>query len=148
MLSQKNLFQIDPDVHYLNGAYMSPMLKRTEEIGIESIKRKRNPFSIKVDDFFTDAEKVRVNFAKLINAKLSTQIAIIPSVSYGIKTAVNNIPLSNKTTAIAVSEEFPSDYYTIADWCTTHSKKLDIITAPSDRTNRGKNWSIKNFRGY
>ena len=31
MNCQSNKFQLDPEVHYLNGAYMSPLLKSSED---------------------------------------------------------------------------------------------------------------------
>ena len=59
MVSQKHLFQLPDDIHYLNCAYMSPLLAGVEEAGIKGLRNKRNPANIKPDDFFSETETVR-----------------------------------------------------------------------------------------
>ena len=140
MQHQKHLFQLPSDIHYLNAAYMSPLLKSVEEAGITGIQRKRNPTTIAPADFFAEAEQVRLNFSKIIHCKPG-QVAIIPSASYGLKAAVNNIPVHNGDHAIVVSEEFPSDYYAIRSWCKEQNKQLKTIQAPDTLTNRGETWN-------
>ena len=86
---QKDKFSLDERAVYLNCAYMSPILKSVEKAGISAMQRARNPFTVKPADFFSDAEKLRSAFARLINASDPGQIALIPSVSYGIGTVAN-----------------------------------------------------------
>ena len=140
MNDQKHLFQLPDDIHYLNGAYMSPLLKSVEQAGIEGIMRKRNPMTIKADDFFDDSDKVRALFAKLVNCN-AQQTAIIPSASYGITSAVKNIPVNNGSTALLVSEEFPSAFYALKKWCSVNNKKLKAINAPGSREKRAEEWN-------
>ena len=140
MTSQKNLFQLPDDIHYLNGAYMSPLLRSVEEAGITAIGRKRNPFLIKPEDFFNEPELVKKKFASLINGK-AEQVAIIPSASYGLKSATINIPVNGGTHAITVADEFPSGYYSISEWCNANKKELKIIKPPDTNENRGKQWN-------
>jgi selenocysteine lyase/cysteine desulfurase len=140
MLSQKHLFDLPDDIHYLNCAYMSPLMKRVQEAGVTGIQRKANPTQILPADFFNTANEVREKFAQIINGN-ANQIAIIPAVSYGVQNAVNNLPLNNGNHAITVGDEFPSDYYAIESWCKQHSKQLRIIAAPNTITNRGKIWN-------
>lgn len=140
--SQKHLFQLPDDIVYLNCAYMSPLLKSVEEAGIKGIFRKRNPSSIKPDDFFNEAEEIRLKLANIINAS-PQQIAIIPSASYGLKSVINNLPVNNGKHAITVAEEFPSDYYTILNWCKKNDKELKVISPPNYPGDRGKNWNAK-----
>ncbi len=143
MLShQKHLFQLPEDIVYLNCAYMSPLLKSVEEAGIKGILRKRNPSSIKPDDFFNEAEEIRLKLGSLINAA-PQQIAIIPSSSYGLKSVVNNLPVNNGKHAITVADEFPSGYYTILNWCKKNDKELKVILPPPYADDRGKNWNDK-----
>jgi selenocysteine lyase/cysteine desulfurase len=143
MLStQKHLFQLPDDIVYLNCAYMSPLLKSVEEAGIKGIFRKRNPASIKSEDFFNEAEEIRLKLGSIINAA-PQQIAIIPSASYGLKSVVNNLPLNNGKYAITVAEEFPSDYYTILAWCKKNDKELKVISPPNSLSERGKKWNDK-----
>jgi selenocysteine lyase/cysteine desulfurase len=140
--SQKHLFQLPGDIVYLNGAYMSPLLKSVEEAGIKGISRKRDPSSITSDDFFNEAEKTRVKLGSLINAA-PQQIALIPSCSYGLKSVVNNLPVNNGKYAITVAEEFPSDYYTILNWCKKNDKELKVISPPNSLQGRGRIWNDK-----
>jgi selenocysteine lyase/cysteine desulfurase len=140
MKNQKNLFQLPEDIHYLNGAYMSPLLRSVEEIGIEALIRKRNPTSIQPKDFFENAEVLKSNFGKLVNCP-ANQVAIIPAASYGLSTAVNNLPKDNGNTALVVSEEFPSGYYAIEKWCRDNHKSLQTIKAPETLEKRGERWN-------
>lgn len=140
MKNQKHLFQLPTDIHYLNGAYMSPLLRSVEEIGIEALIRKRNPTGIQPKDFFGNAEILKSNFGKLVNCP-AKQVAIIPSASYGLSTAVNNLPKDNGNTALVVSEEFPSGYYAIEKWCRDNHKSLQTIKAQETLEKRGKRWN-------
>ena len=91
MKCQKQLFQLPEGVHYLNCAYMSPLLKSVEEKAIEGMQRKRNPISIKPADFFTGVVGVREKFAAMVGAE-AAQIAVMPAVSYGMNSVIRNIP--------------------------------------------------------
>lgn len=138
--NQKHLFQLPEDIHYLNGAYMSPLLRSVEEIGIQALIQKRNPTSIQSKDFFETGEKVKANFGKLVNCP-AQQVAIISAASYGLTTAINNLPLDNGKTALVVSDEFPSGYYAIEKWCLDHDKQLKTIPAPEFKQGRGEIWN-------
>lgn len=136
---QKHLFNLDPSIHYLNCGYMSPLLKSVEEVGIESIKSKRNPFHITPENFFTDSDLLREEFRKLIRAERSDQIAIIPSASYGLSTVAKNVKLNPGDEIIVLEEQFPSNYYTWERIANDNGAKLIIVSAP-DSNARGKDW--------
>ena len=140
LLNQKHLFQLPDDISYLNCAYISPLPRSVEEAGILGMIRKRNPASIKPEHYFDEAEVIRKNLGKVINAA-PQQIAITPSASYGLKAVVNNLPVTNGKHAITVSAEFPSGYYTISNWCKQNNKELKIISAPENLIDRGKKWN-------
>ena len=140
MHSQKHLFDLPADIHYLNCAYMSPLMKQVQDAGVTGIKRKSNPTQIVPADFFATASEVRQKFAHIVHCK-AEQVAIIPAASYGIQNAVNNLPTNNGNHAITVGDEFPSDYYAIESWCKLHNKTLRIIAAPETATNKGKLWN-------
>ncbi len=142
LFCQKDLFQLEPGVHYLNGAYMSPQLKSVESAGILGIQRKNNPQSITQEDFFVSTENIKRKFGSLINA-LPERVAIIPSVSYGMANAVQNLPLNNGNEAIIIGEEFPSDYYALTDWCKSHGKSLKTIPMPDNPENRASEWNTQ-----
>jgi selenocysteine lyase/cysteine desulfurase len=139
MDNQKKLFQLDQGVHYLNCAYMSPLLKSVEEAGIKGMQGKRNPFTIKTNDFFETAEITKKNIGLLINAN-PENIALIPSASYGLASAVTNLPLNNGTKAIVIENEFPSGYDTIKKWCDNHNKTFTIVAEPISNA-KGRDWN-------
>jgi len=138
MKNQKHLFNLPEDIHYLNCAYMSPLLSSVEEAGMKGILGMRNPSRISSVDFFSQQELVKEKFGQLIHGK-SSQVAIIPSVSYGLKSAISNIPINNGNQAITIWDEFPSDYLTLSEWCRENHKELKVIQAPSSGLGRGKN---------
>lgn len=138
--SQRSKFSLPPGNVYLNCAYMSPMLKSVEKKGFEGIRGKRNPSIISQDDFFKNSDRVRKEFAKLINGQ-PDRMALVPSVSYGMANVVNNIRLSSSDNIIVAAEQFPSNYY---PWHRVHQDtgaKLKVIAPPGDLKNRGKVWN-------
>jgi len=140
MHSQRHLFDLPEDVHYLNGAYMSPLMKPVQEAGMAGIKRKANPSALFAADYFKEAVVAKELFGRIVQCN-PKQVAIIPSASYGIKAAVNNVPAGNGTHAITVSEEFPSGYYSVKEWCKKNGKTLKVVSAPASTFNRGKLWN-------
>lgn len=140
MNCQKPLFQIPEGIHYLNCAYMSPLLKSVEEAGVLAMQLKRNPIHISPNDFFTGADRLRENFGKLVNCA-AKQVAVIPSASYGLSTAVQNLPKSNGSKAIVVADEFPSGFYSIEKWCRKNGKQLITVRPPKENESRGMNWN-------
>ncbi|WP_296620269.1 aminotransferase class V-fold PLP-dependent enzyme [Marivirga sp.] len=142
MENQKHLFNLKEDIHYLNGAYMSPNLKAVEQAGIEGIIRKTDPTSIKEKDFFEPAEEVKSLFGKLINAS-PKQIALIPSASYGLMNAIKNVPIKKGQHAITVNEEFPSDHLTLRKFCQENDAELKVIKPPKTIIGRTQEWTQK-----
>jgi selenocysteine lyase/cysteine desulfurase len=139
---QRQLFQLPDDISYLNGAYMSPLLKSVEDAGVIGMRRKRNPSSIKPEDFFREATAICIKLGQLVNGHAS-QIALVPSASYGLKTAINNLPVNSGKYALTVTDEFPSGYYTISNWCKKNNKELKIISPPDTREQRAMKWNEK-----
>ena len=142
MKPQKDLFQLPDDVHYLNCGYMSPLLKSVEAAGIAGMQRKRIPSGILTEDYFNDSIKLRQLFGQLVNCS-ADQVAVIPSTSYGLQNALNNIPAGKGKFAVTVSDEFPSDFYSIGKWCSNNNKELKIIDSGKTVAGRAKNWNDK-----
>ena len=142
MNCQKHLFQLPEGIHYLNCAYMSPLLKSVEERGIEGMRLKRNPLSIKPVDFFTGAVSVRQKFGQMVGCN-PAQVALMPSVSYGMNSVIRNIPCGKGQHALTLSEEFPSCYYTAQRWCSDHGTDLRVIARNDDIPRKGKEWNTR-----
>jgi selenocysteine lyase/cysteine desulfurase len=133
LTNQKENFSLDPQITYLNGAYMSPQLNVVEEVGIAALKRKSQPYAIKQDDFFTDTLRLKKAFANLIVAR-PLDCSIIPSVSYGMATVAKNLPLSpTKNQIIVVGEQFPSNVYAWLGLEKEGKAKVHIVSPPQDR---------------
>lgn len=148
MLSNRQKdFSLPKSITYLNGAYMSPMLKSVEKVGAEALLKKRNPTLISPEDFFTDSEKLRKEFAALINCKDSKRIAIIPSVSYGMANVVKNFPLERGGQVLVAAEQFPSNYYPWKSLCDERGGEVKIIAPPQTRLERGKIWNERILEG-
>lgn len=141
MLSnQRSKFSLPTTGIYLNGAYMSPLLKSVEKAGIKGMLRKRNPFSITPTDFFTETEILRSEFAKLINVKQNNRVVIIPSVSYGIATVAKNLLLSVGENVVVAAEQFPSNYYSWKELVQEKGGELKVVSSVQGQ-GRGKIWS-------
>ncbi|PRY84080.1 aminotransferase class V-fold PLP-dependent enzyme [Mongoliibacter ruber] len=136
----KSLFSLPEDIHYLNCAYMAPQLKSVEQVGIEALQKKNNPTQIKPIHFFEQAAVLREQFGTLVNAS-AEQCAIIPSASYGLMNAVNNLPLNNGNEALVVGEEFPSGYFSIERWCKANGKNLKVLSRPEELDGVGEKWN-------
>ena len=140
LLNQAPKFSLDNSVVYLNGAFMSPQLKSVTEAGKMALRLKEDPSKINVSDFFERPGKIRESFSKLIHNSQPDQIAIIPSVSYGMANVAKNIDVKGKKIVIA-GEQFPSNVYPWMQLAKEQGGKLDIINPPDIDQNRGKEWN-------
>ena len=125
LISQKHLFTIDESIHYLNCAYMAPILKEAELASQNAIKKQRNPHTFSPNDFFNITTEIKNEFSKII-ASHPQQIAIMPSTSYGFASALNNIK-STRHKAITIENEFPSGYFALEKWSNNNQNELLVI---------------------
>ncbi len=144
MQNQKHKFQIKEGVSYINCAYMAPLLKSSEEAGIAGMIRKRNPFEIAQEDFFTDVERVKQLFARVVNCQPG-QVALFPSTSYGFASVLNNISSEGRKHAVLIENEFPSGYFAARKWADKHGARLEVIGA-GDSAARIENWNEELLR--
>lgn len=124
---QKLLFNLDSDITYLNGAYMSPILKSSELAGIRGIQRKRTPSKLKVGDFFESVNRIRDRFSRLINADQANRIVVMPSASYGFANVARNLPKTSKSKIVILHDQFPSNYYVWQNVAKAHNMNVCII---------------------
>ncbi|GAA5032639.1 aminotransferase [Marivirga lumbricoides] len=140
MIDQKHLFELPEDIHYLNGAYMSPNLISVRAAGTAAVQRKSNPLTIQESDFFEPAEELKSLFGKLINGS-AAQIAVIPSASYGLMSAISNVSCGKGQHALVVSEEFPSAHLTLQRWCNENNAELKVLFPSKERQGRTEKWN-------
>jgi selenocysteine lyase/cysteine desulfurase len=141
LTNQKHKFQIPSDVSYINCAYMSPFLNEVERIGHESVSQKCLPFQVTGNDFFTNTNKLKQLFTELVDIKDFQNVAIIPSVSYGIANVTNSIVLDKDDEIIVVDEQFPSHIYSWQKLATKYDAKIKTIRSPKLEKGRAQKWN-------
>jgi len=141
MLScQKAEFSLPDGLHYLNGAYMSPLPRKVEHAGIAAIARKRAPSGILTSDFFEDSDRVRTLFARLIGAQDPARVALVPAVSYAMSLVARNTRAAAGSTIVVAAEQFPSNVYPWRRLAMERGLDLRMIGAP-DSSRRGEGWN-------
>jgi len=143
MKTQRTKFSLPATVTYLNCAYMSPMMKQVEAAGIQGMRRKQNPMSVSAEDFFTETESLRREFARLIKVKDPRRIVVIPSASYGLSTVARNISLGKGDSVVVMHEQFPSNVYPWRRLTASSGATLCVVAPPEGLRDRGKNWNTK-----
>src|SRR6202047_5648175 len=128
---QRHLFNIPDDVAFLNCAYMSPLPKASAAAGERGLARKRRPWMMTPDDFFSASEAVRASFAKLINAA-PDDIAFAPAVSYGMAQAAANIALVRTQTIVTLAEQLPSNVYAWMELAERTGAQFIAVPRPDD----------------
>ena len=142
MLScQKEQFQLDPTGHYINCAYMSPLLNRQEKVAQTMLQRLRDPRQVKAIDFFQPVEDLKKAFAQLIHAEHFNRIAVFPAASYGMSTVARNIHPKKGENMVLLEEQFPSNYYCWERLAKEHDTELRIIKAPPVGEGRVQIWN-------
>jgi selenocysteine lyase/cysteine desulfurase len=141
MLSQKDAFSLPPDLHYVNCAYMGPLPRVTEEVGIRCLRRKRNPVGIVPEDFFRDSDELRSLFARLVSSDPG-RVAIMPSASYGVATACRNLSLGPGRKVVMAGEQFPGNVYS---WRSAAARQggIAVMVDPPDTEQRGREWNAR-----
>ena len=133
--SQRDLFEILEDITYLNCAAISPQLRSVSAAGLDSVKSKAAPWRITSQDWFTNPGNLREIAAKVIGVNKES-IAIIPSVSYGIAVAANNVPVKRGQSIVLLHDEFPSNYYAWKELARERDASLNIV-----RRRDGETWT-------
>ncbi len=142
MKCQRNLFSLPDGQHYLNCAYMSPLLKAVETAGINGLRRKSVPAEITPADFFDPAEELRQAFARLIHTS-PERIALVPAVSYGMGIATYNLPLTPEQNVVIPGEEFPSNVYPWLEQCKRTRSTLRRVDRPREARASGTIWNTR-----
>src|SRR5947209_10251707 len=126
---QRALFDIPEDVAYFDCAYMSPLPRAATEGGQKGLLRKSRPWEIKAVHFFDEADRVRGPVAGRIGAE-ADDIAIAPSASYGIATAMRNVRVAAGQKIVALAEDFPSTLYACRALVAREEARLVTVPRP------------------
>jgi selenocysteine lyase/cysteine desulfurase len=139
---QRDLVHLPDGLHYLNCAYMAPLLRSVEEAGIAALQRRRDPTAITADDFFTGSDRARTLFARLVGCD-AARVAIIPGVSYGMATVAKNVRLRAGQNVIVAHAQFPSNVYEWRRTCAAAGASLRAVAPPAEPQGRGREWNAR-----
>jgi selenocysteine lyase/cysteine desulfurase len=85
-------------------------MKKITEAGVQAASLKEHPWELQPADFYTGCDQLRGLVANLLHTK-ADNIALIPAVSYGVETAVLNLPVKPHQKILMPEGEFPSNFY-------------------------------------
>jgi selenocysteine lyase/cysteine desulfurase len=147
--SQRHLVSLPDDLHFLNGAYMSPLLHSVEAAGLAGLRAKRVPTDLGPASFFEGADRVRRLFAQLVQANdteaTAQRVALIPAVSYGMATIAQNVTIESGQSIIVLADQFPSHVYPWRRLAAESGGTVHTVKAPSPlgTAARGTDWNAR-----
>jgi selenocysteine lyase/cysteine desulfurase len=107
LAAQRDLFEMPRHICYLNSASYSPLPLRTLDAGRAAVGRKGQPWTLAASFATTQHERARAAAARLINAD-PTDVALIPSVSYGVATAAKVLTIPRGARIIVLENDHSS----------------------------------------
>jgi len=133
--SQRALFDIPREICYLNAASYSPLPIRTLEAGRAAVGRKGRPWTLEASFANQQHERARTAAARLIHAEVS-DIALIPSISYGVATAAKLLTPDRGTRVLVLQDDHSSP---VLEW---HSRaEAQGFTVETVRQPDDGNWT-------
>jgi selenocysteine lyase/cysteine desulfurase len=129
--SQRALFDMPRDVCFLNAAAWSPLPLASQEAGRASMARKGQPW--KLPDGFQAAqyERARRAAAALIGAD-PDDVALIPSVGYGVSTAGKVLSIPRGSRVIVLENDHTSPVLEWIGRAGTGGFTVDTVRQPTD----------------
>lgn len=125
--AHRPLFHMPDDVAYFNTASMGPGLHRVRRAGERALALVTTPWEIANDGWFTDVERLREGFAGLVGTDDSA-VALVPSASYGLAVAAQNLRAGRGDRVIVLAGEFPSSFYTWRRFCArTGAELVEVV---------------------
>ena len=137
---KRSYFSLDDEVKFINGAYMSPMLNEALKIGQEAMALKCRPHQFNKAHFFEQVIELKKSYAQLLNISDWQNVAIVPSVSYGLANAAQAIKPNGKKNIVMPAEQFPSNYYIWEAYAKRHNLEIIIVEAP-ESSQRTQDWN-------
>jgi selenocysteine lyase/cysteine desulfurase len=129
--SQRDLFEMSRHICYLNAASYSPLPLRTLEAGRAAVGRKGTPWTLDAAFANGQHERARTAAARLINAD-PADIALIPSVSYGVATAAKLLTIAHGARVVVLENDHSSP---VLEWQTRAAAQgftIETIRQPDD----------------
>jgi selenocysteine lyase/cysteine desulfurase len=133
--TQRPAFDIPPAVAYFNTASLAPQLHRVRDAGERALERRGRPWTISSADWFSDVERLRELFGRLIGGD-GEGVALVTATSYGFAVAARNLGLRDGDHILVLAGEYPSGIYT---WRTAARKTGAEIATVERET--GQTWT-------
>ena len=131
LASQRALFEIPRHICYLNSASYSPLPLRTLEAGRAAVGRKGAPWTLDAGFANEQHERARAAAARLINAD-PADIALIPSISYGVATAAKVLTIGRDARVLVLEDDHSSP---VLEWQTRAPAQgfaVETVRRPDD----------------
>ncbi len=128
---QRHLFEVPREVAYLNNASYTPLPRVVRQAGEAGVAAKSAPWTMDPGAALAQADAVRAAAGRVVGAG-PDDIAIVPSVAYGIATAAANLPVTEATRILLMAGEFPSQSLAWALEAERHGAMLDVVSRPAD----------------
>jgi selenocysteine lyase/cysteine desulfurase len=131
LASQRALFDMPRDICYLNSASYSPLPLRTQEAGRAAMGRKGRPWTLDASFANGQHERARTAAARLIQAD-AADIALIPSISYGVATAAKVLAIARGARVLVLENDHSSP---VLEWQTRADAQgfvVETIGRPDD----------------
>jgi selenocysteine lyase/cysteine desulfurase len=131
LASQRDHFEMPRHICYLNSASWSPLPLKTLEAGRAAVGRKGTPWTL--DPSFANGqhERARAAAARLINAD-PADIALIPSISYGVATAAKVLTIGRGTRVIVLADDHSSPVLEWQSRADAQGFAVETIGRPDD----------------
>jgi selenocysteine lyase/cysteine desulfurase len=129
--SQRGLFTVPRDICYLNSASYSPLPLRTQEAARAAVGRKAAPWTLDPSFASRQHERTRAAAARLINAH-ADDIALTPSISYGVATAAKLVTIPQRARVIVLENDHSSP---VLEWQTRSAAQgfaIETVAQPQD----------------
>ncbi len=131
LASQRALFEMPRHICYLNAASYSPLPLKTMEAGRAAIGRKGTPWTLAPGFANDQHERARAAAARLIDAD-PADMALIPSISYGVATAAKLLTIDRGARVIVLENDHSSP---VLEWQTRADAQgfaVETIRRPDD----------------
>jgi selenocysteine lyase/cysteine desulfurase len=130
--SFQDFFQLNKEIVYLNAAAWSPMPIASAQAGVDAITRRTARYwETNPSDFFDASERLRSKIAGLWGT-MPRNIALVPSVSYGVETAVKNLRVKPGQEILVPQDDFPSDVYPWIESARRDGARLNFVHRPEN----------------
>jgi selenocysteine lyase/cysteine desulfurase len=129
--TQRELFDIPGEICFLNAASWSPMPRAVQEAGHVGVARKGRPWQLDRAFASRQYERARVAAAHLIGAD-ARDVAIIPSVSYGVATAAKALEVPAGTRVLVLADDHASPVLEWTARAQTGGFVVEVVKQPAD----------------